>query len=42
MNYANQSQYFMTNDHQWTFYIIGRLCEIAIVFEIVILIAAVC
>jgi hypothetical protein len=29
---ANQLQYFMTNDHQWSFYVIGGVCEIAAMF----------
>jgi hypothetical protein len=41
MIYVNQLQYFMTNGHQWTFDVIGGLCEIAVIFEIIILIVAV-
>lgn len=37
MAYANQLQYFVTNDHQWSFYVIGGMYEIAIIFQIIIL-----
>lgn len=32
MIYSNQLQYFKTNEHQWIFYAIGGLCEIAVMF----------
>jgi hypothetical protein len=35
MAYANQLQYFMTNDHEWTFYVIGEMYETAIILQII-------